>query len=536
MIGGRDWQNSFYCRLRRWRLGLLGALAVWVVPALGQSQTQGDNPAGTLPEADGNGSHRIDAQTVIKALFARSHEIRAARNGLLSHDVAVLGSRAALATAWSAQSSYLDDANRHKNPLRPESFNQLYNQVGVKKNFMTGTAIESRLSLIHTKNELAPGAENSPFAFPEQTKELAWDLSVRQSLWQNGFGAATRAGLEAGKDRAAGVAFGVAAETEMLAVKALTGMVNVWLARQMVYALAGHYRAQQALVRLSEKQYELGTLALPDLIEARSGAALVKQSLAERRSQFQGTWQQLVVDLQWPQDWLQWDAGQVAVDLGAGASAGEAVCRDYKISDIVKLDTAVIRSGLAQLAALRQDYQAQQSLQKSDLYMALSTRLNSMADGAGTASGEAFGGEYPRYAVTVGWEMVTDDAGNEAKSLSLYQKVKDAELSLFKLRQEQGLRWSQLCSQLRYLKQRQQTLQLDAGALKKREALQSNRFRLGRIPPFELVRAQTAVLDNQQLSAAVKAGMAEVSWQLMATTNHLQDFLNATVAQPVAAP
>lgn len=502
------------------------------------------------------GESHLTPDLLLGITLQYSSQVSRIKNNLVMKDFSTLMEMTALDPKFSGSIGYDDDRNlSNGGPYSPTERQSKVMRLSAQKGFSTGTQLSTELEL--TSSELAyppPASAAVPtvpadtstsqslanpltgirlqnpttsqgFQPPTDLNETAVNFGVRQSLYKNAFGHAYQQRLEAAAKRGLILVSQSEAEFEDLMISTVDSYYDVWVKREKVRTAVELFKSQKRLYNMIGKQYKLGTSEKPDYLESKIRLSNAEFGVKDAKRSFFESWRQLIIALSLPRELLDLEPLRIPFKPDDFTSEAQAICRDHSLESIKKVDTKMVQMASRAKEAAGLSYEASKDGLKPDIYLALSSRSNSLEDSWGKSLGESAAFKNPKYLISLGFDMFLDNPRQKADALEKYQKLKNAEINLKDLRDQNQMQWLVLCDKLKVLVRNKRILGQNIRLLKESAELQEKRFRLGRISAMELYGASTNLTNASLNLAQVKASILQLSWRLRRLNGELDQHL-----------
>ncbi|MFW7378499.1 MAG: TolC family protein [Oligoflexus sp.] len=457
---------------------------------------------------------KVDLDLIVEIAYRYSDAAQILKAELDYKDQALLEATAQnrLERSLSNELVFINDRFEAISPFNPDTSRTIRFQSRFVQQMDSGTSIDASLTLLNTSQDLSEQARI--FGFRESFAQGEAALTLRQSLWSNRLGQATRKELEAAKLSPQAIDLQYQSELGRWFLDLSEIYYQAWLAQRNVEANEERLRTQKRLLQITRLSLRRGTAEQADILNIESQVLLAERSLADAVKQLQDIWRQLLVALKLPEKFFQVDPQEVPLvkkdqspewQRLCSASAGQTNPAENN-PQLAALNTAIER--------LRLQADAGADRLKPDLYGLLGVSTNSYGSSLEASFGETARLEHPRLTAGLGISMNLDQAQERAGLSALQRQLKLLELEQTMLRDQLRVQWLNQCQEVERLQQAIQTQRQIIKMSQRRQKLEEERFQLGRVEILNVISASNDLITARQSLERSEQQLSLVLWQL----------------------
>lgn len=477
----------------------------------------------------------ITLDLVLGLGYKRSTQMALVRSQKDLKGIAFRQARAQSGLSGSIESNivYVDDqlARQPNFPAPSTNINQSF-QTSFKKALIDGQAIDASISWNHINTQWPP---NNAFGAPD-TKyyETQYEIGVTQSLWKNGFGEATKATLQAARTRSDIIDATVETSIGDWGEQITQVFYNAWQAQRNVESQLERLASQRRLEKITSVSFKRGTVEQADLINVRSQVLKSEEAVSEAKKALADTWRYLVVALGLPNNFLLIDPMHVPIRvIDYKKTATELCSADNMPSIKSEQANAKVTKLKQQIKATELDLQAAKSIAKPDFYARAAIKSNAMLEGFGDSLNDSVATKNPQLLAMLGIKV---DIGNDAAKAQIQKaasELKQLNLQLISLNDEMRVSWMNSCQELQrldyYLDKQAKLIDMT----RKRQKLDEQRFRLGRIDVGQVIIAANDVITARFNYELAQRSYAVTVWSLLNVQGKLANHMKSAANSPL---
>ncbi len=438
-------------------------------------------------------------------------------------------------TLFTAKAEYTDD-----NAARTISFLGLRNKMwdwnlGLAKRWSTGTT--TSVGWLYENNDqdfppLGPGSGFSGAIVPVFKQSTA-TIAIEQSLLRDSFGYAFRKKRMGARARASAIQWNTRNEFENLTLQFMSQYYQAWLLQQQVDSLQEQVKRRENLFKILQRRSRKGAVEKPDLIQVEALLASTKASLSQARSNLALRWDELVISLALPTEFLAEDPMDVPTTIDNPVPLGLRICGQKE-----PVKTAEVYALEKNLESLDFDFKAAKNESLPDLKLIAGYRGNSIDDEASvTVENVLAGRDDEGFGRGLAWNVglsLSWPLNNSGAKAMRTQKYIEKEQTAARLQiAVDGLKsqWRDSCRRLKAEWKTEKLYNTVVSEQKKRVRAEEKRFRLGRIGVNQLVTAEDDlslwILQSHQKKIEVR----QLAWQVQKQSGELYRFLAPHIEQ-----
>lgn len=442
----------------------------------------------------------ITLDLVIRRAIGESDSFKEIQSASVAADAPRLFSEAVLDTRVNLKGNRLLDENEAATPFSPAKNHSTFVSMGVSKTFVTGTTAVVELSQSSTNLGFQTIPNLNYF-------EGKLGLGLKQSLWKDFFGYATRRAIDAAEltIKANDLAIGEAREDWYLGISGV--FFRTWFAQAQARATIESLNRRQRLLEITKIKFKRGNSDQTDVLQVESALINAKVQSEQAKQKLVETWRGLVTTLKLPGHWIAIDPMEIPISLTDETSQAIAACKALE-PKALKSESHRLKKLRHLAESARANLDKSSNLKSPDLSLSASYYSNGIdADNSpignqsnlSRSSQEAFRLEHPK--VFVGLELslpIEFSAENAALAMAQSEKLK----ADYKLSQESDRfdnEWLNACSDLERLEAANRSFREASEKQLLRSKLEESRFRFGNTSTLSVIQAGDDATQYQLL-------------------------------------
>ncbi len=419
--------------------------------------------------------------------------------------------RAPLAVGFSGR---IVEGSDKSSPHRPgSSYNaqSLIGALSVSKAFLSGTSLslQSNYQNIDSRSTSFLGQGDGIHSQYHENKIV---FNLRQDLWKNSFGYATRKSLESLEVQERNVTNEVSVNIENWAYELLHNYYNTWLFQSRVKVEEENDQRQRRLRKVTKLKLQRGTAERPDFLQAKSAEKNTYQNLKRAEQDLGNMWRHLVVTLKFPEKWLDIDPLLVSIELDEPIPQAESFCRQpLDLGSNLKIISLREKSKAARL-----NLAAAKNKLLPDVYFGLKLTSNGVksADG-GYPLKDSLENKNRGVFVELGVSIPMGNYENKANLVRATMSERSTRYSLSNIEGDLKINWKGQCLNLKRLIEKREKLKSIRMMQKQRVELEEKRFRVGQVAIFNVIQAgnDAALADFSLKRSEVEVRLS--AWEIL---------------------
>ncbi|MBE8222004.1 MAG: TolC family protein [Bdellovibrionales bacterium] len=401
--------------------------------------------------------------------------------------------------------------------------NQLTNgNLKLSSNFLTGTSV-SLESAYKNNNSLSPSFTGSGSEIHTKYHENKISLNLRQDLLKNSFGYYERKTLQALNIQKQNVKNKFSVNVENWSYKLIETFYTAWLLKAKVQVAQSNYYRQRRLKNITYLKFKRGTAKKSDLLQTQSAEKNSKQNLNSSKQDLENIWRNLVVQLNFPKDWLNINPFLIPIKLDNPIFKALKSCK----KDLDIKSNWEVKSLTKQYKASQLNLSAAKNQMLPEVYFGLKLSSNAVnPDNPSQALQDSLQNKNKGVFVELGLSIPIGRYKEKSKLAKSVMNKKILQYRLSSLKKTIQTKWKNECLNLLRLKKKKKELQLVKSMQKQRAKLEEKRFRIGKVPVFNNIQAG---LDSALSKLAFK--QSEVSlrlsaWRILKMNSKLINYIN----------
>ncbi len=426
-------------------------------------------------------------------------------------------------TFLTAASTYTDENSVKTNPFQPLRTKQWQWDVGLQKNWSSGTL--TKMGWVYDTNETELDSSLGGFSntFLTQYKQSAFFLNLEQSLLKDGFGYSWRKKLLGARSRAQAIQWKTREDVENVTLNFILEFYNSWLLQQQVASLRSQVDRQTRLVRIMRQRSQKGAVEKPDLIQFEALLSATQSRYELGRASLSNQWEKLVISLKLPNEFLNLDPMEIPTSIDNPVPLSLRICGHKEPTK-----TAQIHVLEKTLEGLDADYRATKNEALPDLKLVAGYRGNSIENQASTTFENVLRGRDdngfglgPTWNVGLRFIMPLENSLAQAQRSQKFIQKEQTSARLRLAVDNVNTQWKDICRRLNVEVENEKNFTQVVSQQKKRLSAEEQRFSLGRIRVNQLVTAEDD-LGQWEFSSQQKAiEVRQLAWQVQKLSGEL---------------
>jgi len=414
----------------------------------------------------------------------------------------ILQSEAGLDWTLTGQASYMENFAETANTAFPTFPSKTLYDASIQKAFLTGTQVKAGWELSDQKISF-PGAPSLEY------KESKLKAELNQNLLRNSLGTANRKNLEAGVLQSKANQNLIKRQLEDYALNIVSAYYQAWVDQQNTLSAEKNLKRKQLLLRSTLAKFKRGTSERPDKIQIEGSVKAAEVTWLQQKQKLQETWQNLVVSLDLPRDWLSLAPEKIPLEMPSQVNSSICKLNHTQLPASSATQEAELR---AKAATLQKD--ATRSNALPDLSVFGSLASNAIEPEYGDAISDSTKFKSLDWLVGVRFSMPLGFKAEKAQVRAAISQelASNAALSSSKDQREIDFRnYCQLMSSLQLSKNILKNNFRDQGL---RANLEQERFDIGRSSMFNVIQASDDAAQAELQLQQVEAGLQIAQWKL----------------------
>lgn len=472
---------------------------------------------------------KLTLPLILSYAIDRTDQYKILSTQKLSAQQVLLQSTAILDPELKLELTRLDDRSAKSSSFNAEKVENLSAKLELKQYFQTGTSIGAGYQFSNTSITYPQALQNSGFPLGETDyKEGIFSLSLRQNLWQDSFGYATRQSIAGALSLAKSIQLLTQDQIEDYLLSIKDKYYDSWLAQAYVFAKQDRVRWQQRLLNITKMQVRRGTAETPDLLQIESALLVSQEELNQAKQQLQDIWHQLIISMKLPSFLLQANPAEIPLAIEDTFKPASRLCSDNNPDEKLKTNPA-FQSAMTKLSSAELQLNAKDNrlAPKTELFMSLSQ--NEIGNDNSSIWRDSLGGQHPSLLVGA---SLSFPLGNQAAQADFTAALKEKLSSQYQRDQtldQLRVQWKNDCDNLKRLIQAEQSLNRSLKIQQKRNELEENRFRLGRITAYNVVQAGEDLTQAQLALRTTEAELRKAAWNILKSAGQMQQHLTTLI-------
>lgn len=442
---------------------------------------------------------------------ARSYQLLEARSQLSRSPE--LEAAAALDTQIQMEWMESDDQSEQATDLRPKRMQNSGGKLKISRYMTTGTAVSLEVESARRLNQFDPAITQSINVIDEPYYESLGRLSIKQRLWRDAFGSATRKQLEASQLLGESKEAEVEAQKEKWFLDLAKLYDSVWLAQHSLNSDLESLARSRRLLGITKLKSKRGTAESPEVLEVESAVILGEQKVIESRYLWFKLWSQLRQYTGLTDTIDESAAGKLQLKVAQPEKAAHTFCAQENAQDLQQ--NKIQKQLSAQLSASQLGYEAAKSQMHPDLSFVASVGSNGIdLAGRNYATKEVFQNENPVWFAGLVLEWSWESHAAQAQAMKASSQNQQAKIAQQQHASDLSESWKLHCGRLRTLTEKIKALTEVTQKQGAKVKAEDNRFQIGRGAAYQLLRAGDDFAKSQMALHMVEAELRETAWMI----------------------
>jgi len=435
---------------------------------------------------------------------------------------AVLGADAPYDTVFTSQVLKSNDELEKGNPFEPTRLEITSFRLGLRKYFRTGTTLDFGAAAGPTELSFPAGIPGSPSAISYNSTRF--DLGLKQNLWRDSFGSASRLGLKAGELSAEGQKQQKRAEIENWTLTIVEQFYAAWLAQSQVKDARENVEKRKRLRNVTRLRVSRGNAEKPDTLAAEAAVVSAEVDLRSAQERLQESWLLLATVLKLPQSIAaQVDPMQIPLALDPPDQSAGVICssKSQPMGSAKQL-RARFDSQRSEVEARRAEIEGRPDLSLNARYFS-----NGIDSAFSNSASEASRLLHPGWEVGLSLEWPLGMSAAEARRIEARSLKARADAQSQALLDQESIAWSVRCGELTRRTADLNNLRENAKRQSERANLEQYRFSIGRIRMDEVTRAEDDALFANARARLEEVDLRRTIWAIRELNGEISERVEA---------
>jgi outer membrane protein TolC len=449
----------------------------------------------------------VTLDLVLSRAIQRSDSYRSVIAQEQASDVPYLRGRIPLETRVYGKSYWLDNRNETPTVFQPVNIESRSILFGASSAFLSGASLNFEVS----QNSVEQTITNTRNQYYESKAQF----TVTQNLWQDSFGAATRATATSGELGREAAKAAVEVGVQDWAASLMDVFYASWLAQARVFTARDNLARRERLESITKIRERRGTSEEPDLLQVTSARINASVQLSEAEQILGERWRGLVVSLKLPDSWIAIDPRLIPIRLDDPISSAREICRKAPRGNDPTPETASVRRREFEFRAAENALRAAESKMHPDLELVAGVTANGINPRERSDSfTETRRFEHPNWLVGVN---LTVPLSRHAEKLERSQAIANRDFSsalASDAREQSKLDWLNQCRDLERMLQSTERLAQAFANQSKRARLEERRFEIGRGTILSVIQAGDDATASELSLRNAEASLRRTAWRV----------------------
>lgn len=418
----------------------------------------------------------------------------------------------------------MDDRRQPSSPFGLVRNQSMGMTATVQKPFLTGTGLSFEVFKGNTEVTLPPQfAAGGSGLF--QAYETRATLSLTQDLWRNFFGNASRAQKEALDLQSESGELSIKSAAEQWAMGLIQQYYTAWFLQGNLKEMDKQTARRKRLLEILQVRARRGTSEPSDVHQMEAATEALEISRRETEQKLSEIWRNLVIALKLPEVFLTIDPRDVPLTLDQPQEGAQAECgRAEKLSG--SQTSLQLSAGERDLTSAESEVRAAESLLRPQVQLGGQLGRNGVDFQNSSESTTRFlNGTGTLWAVSLQFAMPLGRDREKAQYAEAISKKMAAEARLNILRDQDRSRRVNMCADLERLLEAQTRIGLANRSQRKRVALDEERFKIARIPAFQVIQTEDEAMGTEVSRLQIETALRQTSWAILETRGKIHRHL-----------
>jgi len=452
---------------------------------------------------------------VLKAAIQNADSYQALQAKDWEADSSFAARNAGLDFTVISQFSYLNQKADTATPFSPSGLSAKQWEVGVKKAFITGTALQAGYRSAFNTISFSGGGTVVPDYY-----ENTFFASVSQNLWADFLGIASRARSKKFELR------GRALELEALEARDRWTMdlfdlyYRSWMAQNNFFAAQDNLERRTKLLETMKIKVRKGTAERPDLLQVQSAQLFSKNQLSQAKADLDAIWKSLIVTLKLDPRLARFPPEKVPMELNGLPAESERICaKKVSPENTVAVERAKF---IAEAAAF--GLEKAQSEKNPKLQLLGSYESNGINRFNNIAREEAWGRDHPTWKAMLQLEVPLGFSAQDSELQQARANALVAKTAYSSTLDNKKIELEKNCDLFERSLVELKDIQSAFAAQKERLELEESRFRLGRSTTTQVIQAGDDRTQAIQAKNAGEVRLRQLAWKVIQSTETLASY------------
>ena len=454
---------------------------------------------------------KLQLEFVLKLAIQKSSTFKALQATAFESEATLLGSQERYDWTLLADYSYTDQDKDTLTPFEPGKIKKDNYSLGVRKNFLTGTAFETKWGRSFNQIKFRDPTIQVP------NYEDALSFSLKQSLWADAFGVSSRSQLQADKLTSQSLGHQYKINLQNWALNLIDLYHRAWFSQRQVIAAQESVARRKRLLGVTQSKFQKGTTEKQDYLQIQAASLSTENQLSQADAALNEVWRYLVISLDLPDSFLLIPADKVPMGLSDNSERVFDLCSrpvDYtKTFEVLKAEADKKSSEELLNSSSHQD--------NPKLELVAGYNTNGIASSQNRAQRENIEQDFPSWNIGLQLEMPLGQSGSKARKLRALSNELKSRTSFQTVLDEKKIEVLTACEKLKKAKAELQNSETSFKNQQERLELEEKRFRLGRTSTFSVIQAGDDKSQSEINYNQAQVDYRAASWKVLSATSQL---------------
>jgi len=352
-------------------------------------------------------------------------------------------------------------------------------------------------------------------------------LTLKQNIWKDFFGFATRKSIAAGEasTQIKTLEFFENRESWFFDIHKIYS--DVWLMQQRSKAAESNLGRRKRLSKITTIRAERGTAEKPDLYQSESAVQESNTAVLESNQGLGSMWRSLIITLGLPSEWESIDPNVIPVEYLPPIDRALELCGSESAVADPPLESVSTLKIQFQSQAARYQYEASKNRLNPDLNLQFNYTVNGLdTANVSDAISDTTGRKFPSWLAGIELKIPLNNFESKSQFEVASSQLERAEAMLGQSHAALVVNWKNECHNLFRLKKSIDLRKSSYENQRLRAELEEKRYRLGRVGLTNVIQAGD---DASRSELSLRESQSEIdrsSWKILQYSNQINTYLD----------
>lgn len=414
-----------------------------------------------------------------------------------------------------------NDKSASIRPGAPYNNRFINGSLKISRNFYTGASISLESNYKHN-NLYSTSFSQIGEDIHTQYHENKISLNIRQNLLKDTFGYSSRKTLQAIQIQKQNVQNKFSVNVENWSYKLIETFYTAWLLKSKVQVATANYKRQKRLRKITYLKFKRGTSKKSDLLQTQSAEKNSKQALSSAKQDLENIWRNLVIQLDFPKDWLSINPILIPIKLDQPIVKAIKACK----KDLDLQSNWKVKSLTKQYRANQLSLSAAQNQMLPEVYLGLKLSSNAVnPNDQIQALKDSLQNKNQGLFVEIGASIPLGRYKEKSQLVKTIMNKNISQRRLSSLKKTLQSEWKNECLNISRLRKKKKELQLVKSMQKQRAVLEEKRFRIGKVPVFNNIQAGLDATISELAFKQSEVQLRLSAWKILKMNSKLITYI-----------